>query len=87
MSHFESYIPSTMFYGSIFSELFRIARCTLKLEHFLLRASELSSMMSSQAVNQSCINKQIPKHFQRYTDVLKKYGKNYHEFHQELRGY
>ena len=41
MPQFESNIPSKIFYDSIFSELLRIARCTLKLEHFLPRTSEL----------------------------------------------
>ena len=77
MPHFESHILSTIFYGSIFSEFLRIARCTLKLEHFLPRASELGSRMLSQGSNQSYMNKQILKGFQRYPDVLKKYGKNY----------
>ena len=34
MPHLQSNIPSTIFYGSIFSEFLRIARCTLKLQHF-----------------------------------------------------
>ena len=77
MPHFESNIPSTVFYVSIFLEFMRIGRCTLKLEHFLARASELYSRMLSQGVNQSYINKQITKTFQRFPDVLKKYNKNY----------
>ena len=35
----------------------------------------------------SCINKQILKDFQRYPDILKKYGKNYKELLQELKNY
>ena len=48
-------------------------------EAFLPRTSELYSRILSQEANQSCINKQIQKSFQRYPDVLKKYGKNYNE--------
>ena len=59
----------------------------LKLEHFLLRTSELYSRILSQGANQTCINKQIFKSFQRYPDVLKKYGKNYNELLQELKNY
>ena len=55
----------------LFSEFLRIDRCALKLEHFLPRASELYSRMLSQGANQSCINKQILKDFQRYLEVLK----------------
>ena len=43
MPHFQNNIPSSIFCGSIFSEFLCIARCTLKLEHFLPRASELHS--------------------------------------------
>ena len=49
--HFGSNIPSTRFYGSVFSYFLRIARCTLKLEHFLPSASELYSRMLSQRAN------------------------------------
>ena len=68
--HFESNISSTIFYDFIFAEFVRIARCTLKLEQFLLRVSELYSKMLQQGANQSCINKQIPKNFRRYPDVF-----------------
>ena len=65
-------IPSIIFYSSKFSEFLRIARCTLKLEHFLPRASELYSRMLLQQANQSFNNKQILKGFQRYhPNVLK----------------
>ena len=43
MPRFESNVPSTIFYGSIFSEFMCIPRCTLKLEHFVPGASELYS--------------------------------------------
>ena len=45
MPHFERTIPSTIFYGSIFSEFFLIAKCTPKLERFLPRASKFYSRM------------------------------------------
>ena len=45
MPHFQINIPSTIIYGSIFSEFFCIARCTLKLELFVCRPSELYSRM------------------------------------------
>ena len=41
MPHFESKIQSTIFYGSIFSEFLCVTKSTMKLEHFLPRASEL----------------------------------------------
>ena len=78
-------ILSTIFYGFIFSKFLPIAKCTLKLEHFLPRVSELYSRMLSQY--QSSINKPILKGFQRYLDVLKKYGKNFNDLFQELENY
>ena len=84
MPHFESNIPSTILYDSIFSEFLRIARFTLKLEHFLPTSLELYSMMLSQGTNQKCINKEIVKGFPRYPDVLRKYCKNYNKLFQEL---
>ena len=38
MSHLLNNIPSIFFYRSIFSELFRIARCTLGINDFTSRA-------------------------------------------------
>ena len=68
--HFESNTSSTIFYDFIFAEYVRIATSTLKLEQFLLRASELYSKMFLHGANQSCINKLILKNFQRYPDVF-----------------
>ena len=87
MPDFQSNIPSTIFYGSIYSKFLRIARCTLKVEHFLTGASELYSRELSQPANQNCINKQISKCFQRYPEVLKKYIKSYNELLQEIKKY
>ena len=87
MPHIESNIPSTIFYDSIFSEFLRIARFTLKLEHFLPTSLELYSRMLSQGANQKCINKEIVKGFPRYPNVLRKYCKNYNKLFQELQNY
>ena len=85
MPHFQSNIPSAIFYGSIFSDFLCIARFPLKLKHFLLRASELYSKMLSQGVNQSYINKKILKQISKIPGRAKKYGKNYNELRQELK--
>ena len=45
------------------------------------------SRMLSQRANQSCINTQILKGFQRYPDILKKYDKNYNELLHKLKNY
>ena len=41
MPHASSNIPTTIFYGSIFSEFLRIARCSLLFQDFVPRAGEL----------------------------------------------
>ena len=85
MPHVQSNIPATIFYGSIFSEFLRIARCTLKLHDFLPRAAELYSRMILQGGSTTSINKQILKGFQRYPDIFKKYGKTYNDLITDLQ--
>ena len=41
MPHLSSNIPSTVFYGSLFLEHLQIARCTLRINDFIPRASDL----------------------------------------------
>ena len=43
MPHMSSKIPSKMFYGPMFSELLRIARCSLRINGFIREASDLFS--------------------------------------------
>ena len=45
MLHMSSNIPSTIFYGFIFSELLRKARCFLRINDFIPTASDLFSRM------------------------------------------
>ena len=77
MPQLESNIPSNIFYGSIMSEFLRIARCTLKFEDFIPRASELYQRMLNQggkecSIKNAC-NRHKPafKNFQvNYTDII-----------------
>ena len=57
MPPFESNIPSTIFYGSIFSEFLHIARHTLKLEHFPHRDSKLQGWYCKEQVKVASINR------------------------------
>ena len=75
MPHLCSNIPSSVFYGATFSELLRIARCTLRLCDFAPRASELYTRMKSQGATDNMLQKQIIKAFNRYPDVFLKFGK------------
>ena len=87
MPHLSSNIPSSIFYGSVFSEFLRIARCTLIFEDFIPRASELYSRMRSQGGDSRSILKQIKKALLRYPDVFKKYGKIYEEIVECIHQY
>ena len=48
MLHMPPDIPLTIFYGSIFSEPFYIARSNLRINDFILRKSDLFSKMVPQ---------------------------------------
>ena len=75
MPHECSNIPSTIFYGSIFSEFLRIARCTLLFEDLIPRASELFRRMTCQGGKASQIRKQIKKVITKYPSVFEKFNK------------
>ena len=51
MPHLSSNIPSSIFYGSAFSEILRIARCTLLFSDFAPRVTELLQRMKNQGGN------------------------------------
>ena len=70
MPHLLSNIPSSIFYGSILSEFLRIARCTLKLDDFIIRGKELFVRMVSQGGNTTLINKQIKKAAFRHPEAF-----------------
>ena len=67
-------IPSMVFYVSISPELFRIPRCTLRINDFIPRASDLFPKMMAQIGNRSTVPKQLKNVFHRYLTVLKKIG-------------
>ena len=53
MALLSSNIPSTISSGSIFSELLRIARCSLRTDDFITRDSDLFSKMIAQGGNRA----------------------------------
>ena len=80
MPFIESNIPSSIFYGAVFSEILRIARCTLRFEDVVPRLQDLFDRMISQGANKSFILRQINKGFQRYPDTFNKFGQTPEEF-------
>ena len=80
-----SNIPSIIFYGSIFSEFLRIARCGLLFEDFIQRARELFTRMIVQGGLANIIIKQIRKAITRYPDVFSKFAMNHNEISKALQ--
>jgi len=85
MPHLSSNIPSTTFYGAIFSEILRIARCTMLFDDFLPRISQLISRMNAQGAGNGQINKQLKKVYRRYPEICQKFGKLEAEFIDALK--
>ena len=79
MPYLGSDIPSYIFYGSIFSEFLRIARCTLLFEHFISRTSNLYHRMINQGGNKLRIEKQIRKVVLRHPSPFEKYKRSAQE--------
>ena len=57
MALLSSNVPSTICSGSIFSELFRIASCSLRTVDFIPRDSDLFSKMIAQGRNRAALPK------------------------------
>ena len=76
MPHLSSNILKNIFYGSIFSEILRIARCTLLFSDFLPRISDLFNRMLSQGANAKLFKKQIKKALLRHHQPFIKFKKS-----------
>ena len=87
MPHLSSNIPASVFYGAVFSEFLRIARCTLLLSDFTPRASELYNRMLSQGATKNKLDAQIVKACNRYPDEFLKYGKDPTDLAKDIKNY
>ena len=76
---FVKQLPSTISFGSIFSELLRMAKCSLRTNNFIPTASDLISRMIVQDGNGTTLTKQLKTAFHRYPNVLQKFGKTHEE--------
>ena len=71
MLHLLSNTPPTIFCGSVFlSELLRIARCTLSINDFVSRASDLFSRMIAEGRNRTAPTTQLKKAFHCYPTIF-----------------
>ena len=87
MPYLSSNIPSSLFYGSIFSEFLLIASCTLRLAHFVPKPSQLYTRMVTQVGNKASALRQKKKAFQRYPETFSKYSKAYDGIINEISMY
>ena len=72
MPHFSSNIPSTILYGSIFSELLRLISCTIRINDFIPKASDLFSRMITQGGSRTTLIKQLKKGFSSLLNCFSK---------------
>ena len=72
MSHLSRNIPSTISSGSIFSELLRMARCSLRTKNCIPRASDLFSWMIVQDGNRATLTKKLKTAFHCYPNAFQK---------------
>ena len=82
MPDLSSDIPSYVFYGSLLSEFLRIARCTLRLSDFCLRAANLFKRMINQGADCVSIKRQLEKGIARHPNVFCKYRKTATEIYE-----
>ena len=75
MPHMRSNIPSFIFYGSFYSEILRIARCTLLFADFLPRASILLNRMIAQGGSISFLMRNIKKAYMKHTESFRNFNK------------
>ena len=84
MPHLSSNIPSYIFYGTIFSEILRIARCTLQLDHFIIKAHELYNRMKSQGALNKMFERQVLKACRRYPETFQRYNVEPNELYNSI---
>ena len=60
-----------------FSEPFRIARCTLRINDFIPRSFNLFSRMIAQGGNKATPTKKLKKAFRFYPTAFQKFGKTH----------
>ena len=79
MPHISSNIPFLALHGSIFSEHFQIAGCSVGIKYFIPRVSDFSSRMIAQGKRKAELTKQLKKTFHCYPNVFQRFLKTYEE--------
>ena len=85
MPYFDSNIPEFTFYGSVFSEFLRIARCSMCVDSFISTAHNLYKRMTQQGGNEHKILNLIDKLYERFPSEINKYSKTLIEIKEMVR--
>ena len=85
MPHLDSNIPPFTFYGSVFSEFLRIARCSSNINSFISTAHNLFNRVTSQGRSTRQILGHLGKVQTRYPDELGKYRIDLHRIKSMVR--
>ena len=68
----------------LYFQNFRIVRCTLRINGFIPRASNLFSRMITQGGNRAVLTKQLKKASHRYSTVFQKFRKTHEEMNTRI---
>ena len=77
-------IPSHVFYGSVMSEILRIARATLLYKDFLVKSKELFNQMLNQGASLSLLLKQIRKVVLSHPEAFNSFQKTVYNIQEDL---
>ena len=74
MPYIDSNIPSYIFYGTIMSEIIRIARCTMLLDDLIQRLGALCKRMLNQGADSWKILRQCKKTMDKHSHTFVKFA-------------
>ena len=77
-------IPSHIFYGSVMSEILRIARATLLYQDFLIKCKELFHRMLNQGASLFLLLKQIKKVLLSHPNAFNSFEKTVQDIQKDL---
>ena len=77
-------IPSHVFYGSVMSEILRIARATLLYKDFLVKSKELFNRMLNQGASLNLLLKQIRKVVLSHPEAFNSFQKTVYTIQEDL---
>ena len=85
MPNFDSNIPSSIFYGSVLSEILRIARASCYFEDFFVKVKTLFQRMINQGGNRKQLIKQLLKAFHNHNNIFCRYNITQYELQQAFK--